>query len=85
MLYRIEQTADKVFIPQVQIQPRENWYIIEKSGLVCFYDTPADRNFCTCTSLVQAEKAIYNFFKKPKFQDTMYPIYHDTTIWKNLH
>lgn len=85
MLYRIEQTADKIYVPQVQIDNTKNWYIIEKTGLVCYADTIENRKFCICTTLQQAEKAIYNFYKKPKFQNSMYPVYHKTNFWGNLH
>ena len=84
MKYRIEQTADKIYIAQVQIDSSKNWYIIEKTGLVCYADTIENRKFCICNNLEQAENVVHKFYKRPKFQDEMYPVYHDTIIWKTL-
>jgi hypothetical protein len=85
MQYRIAQLADKIYIAQVQINSSENWFIIEKTGLVCYADTIENRKFCICTTLKQAEMATYKFYKRPKFQNSMYPVYHETRIWKTLN
>jgi hypothetical protein len=50
MQYRIAQLADKIYIAQVQINSSENWFIIEKTGLVCYADTIENRKFCNISS-----------------------------------
>ncbi len=75
MKFRVKQISDKVFLPQVQISDN-TWYLIEKRGHTCYFDSLTAYKFCECSTLHTAKIAIKRFAASPKFHDAMYPIFY---------